>query len=105
MRLIVAAGVDEHCRPRVKRSRRILVRRSDRSVAAQKAKSRPHHHEVVRELVEGPIRPEVGAEREREHERVRRYVAPGVVRNQQHRTPLRDVMQTANVGPEVVGGE
>jgi hypothetical protein len=52
------------------------MRRRNRPVAAQEAKPRPHHHEVVRELVEGPIRPEVRAEREREQPAGERVRAP-----------------------------
>ena len=57
-------------------------------------------HEVVGELVEAALDPEVGREGEREDERVRGHVAAGVVADHQHRALLGDVAEVANLAAE-----
>ena len=61
--------------------------------------------EVVGELVEGPLDAEVGVEGEREHDRVRRHVAAGVVADEQHRPLVGDVAQAADLAAVPEAGE
>ena len=49
------------------------------------------------ELVEGALDAEVGVEGEREHDRVRRHVAAGVVADEQHGAVVGDVAQPADL--------
>ena len=103
--LVVAARVDEQRRAAVERLLGVLGRGRHRAVLAQAPEAGHGEHEVVGELVEAPLHPEVGAEGEREDVRVRREVAAGVVPHQQHRPLLRDVLQAAHLGPEVEARE
>ena len=70
-------------------------------------KPRPGHreHEVVGELVEGPLDAEVGAEGEREDARVGREVAARVVADEQDRPLLGDVAQPADLAAEAEAGQ
>ncbi len=95
--LVVAAGIHEQRGARVKRLAGILRRRRDGPEFPQRAEPWHRQHEVVRQLVEGALDPEIRVEREREDDRVGRHVAPGVIADQQDRPFVGDVAQPAHL--------
>src|SRR4051794_21433289 len=103
--LVVAAGVHEHGGAGAQRLAGVLVRGGDGAVLAQERQPGHREHEVVGELVEGALDPEVGAEREREDAGVRGQVAARVVAHEQHRALLGHVAEPAHLGAEVQRGE
>ena len=106
MDLVVAARIDEQRRPGVERLAGVLRRGGDRPELPQLAEPRHRQDEVVRELEERTLDAEVGVEREREHDRVRRHVAAGVIADEQHGSGLRDVAEPADLAPvPQAGGE
>jgi hypothetical protein len=68
---------------------------------AKPAQRRIDGDKVVRELVERPLRSEIGVERQTEDEGVRRHVAAAVVAHQQHRSLGWYAIKPSNIGPEI----
>ncbi len=83
----------------------VLGTRRDGAELAQHSEARCEQHEVVGELMEAALDAEVGREREREDEGVRRHVAARMVTHEQHRARRRDPLEVAYLGPEVDAGE
>ncbi len=98
--LVVAARVDEQRRARAERLVGVLRVGSDGAVLAQEAEAGHRQHQVVRELVEAALDPEVGGEREREHAGVGREVAARVVAHEEHRARGGDPVEVAHLGAE-----
>jgi hypothetical protein len=71
------------------------------AVAADQAEQRALGGDVVGELVEAPVGPEVVVEGGREHERVGDQQAARVVADEQRRLADRDVLQPLDLAAEV----
>jgi hypothetical protein len=98
--LPVAARVDEHRGVAVEGRAGVLVRRCNSPELPQEWADWRRENEVVGELVEGPLDPEVGVEREGEDDRVRGDVAAGMVADQQHRPFLGDPLHVPHLAAE-----
>ena len=105
MHLVVPSRVDEQRGARRQRGVGVLRGGRHRPVLAQEPQPGHREHEVVGQLVEGALHPEVGTEGEREDRRVGRQVAPRVVADEQDRPLLRDVPQAADLAAEPQAGE
>ena len=99
MDLVVAARVDEQRGARRERLARVVRRRGDRAALPQPAQPGHRQHEVVGQLVEGALDPEVRAEREREDDRVGSHVPARVVADEQHRTRRRGCCPSPRTSP------
>ena len=100
--LVVAARVDEQRRATFERAAHVVRVGGHGSVAHERAPDAGHlEDEVVRELVEAALGPEVVVERLREDEGVGDQRPAGVVADQQHGLVGGDVLQALDVAAVV----
>ena len=99
--LVIAARIVQHGGAALEREPSVFLIGGHRAELAKPAQRRVPNDEVVRELVERPLHAEVGAEGQREHERVRWNIATAVIADQQNRALGGDPVEPADVGAEV----